>query len=94
MCGVGVVRSMSLGCEWMCCGAGCGVVWVPFPLFFLSLFLNFLLLPLGWVCWCVWLVRLGWECVDVWAGWQSLLIDVAAPQRGDQVKQVSYKRLG
>src|SRR6266496_2211117 len=41
VCGVGVVRGMSLGCEWMCCGAGCGVVRVPFSLFFFSLFLNF-----------------------------------------------------
>src|SRR6266542_3140630 len=34
VCGVGVVRGMSLGCEWMCCSAGCGVVRVPFPFFF------------------------------------------------------------
>ena len=40
---------------------------------------------------CVGWVGLG--CVDVWAGWQSLLIDVAAPQRGDQVKQVLKKDL-
>ena len=66
-----------------------GVVWYGSPFLF---FLNFLLLPLGWACWCVRLVGLGWECVDVWAGWQSLLIDVAAPQRGDQVKQVFYKK--
>jgi len=90
VCGVGVVRGMSLGCEWICCGAGCGVVRVPFPL----LLLNFFLLPLGWACWCVcgWLgwVRSVWMCGRVGS---PLLIDVAAPQRGDQVKQVFYKDL-
>src|SRR6266496_467317 len=42
VCGVGVVRGMSLGYEWMFCGAGCGVVRVPFPLFFFpsSLFFS------------------------------------------------------
>src|SRR6266542_3961869 len=45
VCGVGVVRSMSMDCEWMCCGAGCGVVRVPFPLFSFFLFLNFPISP-------------------------------------------------
>ena len=86
MCGVGVVRGMSLGCEWMFCGVGCGVVRVPFPsLLLLSLF-PFPLFLGGcvWVCWVGGSVGV---CVCVGLG---VLIDVAAPQRGDQVKQVIY----
>src|SRR6266498_5259454 len=85
VCGVGVVRGMSLGCEWMFCGVGCGVVRVPFPsLLLLSLF-PFLFSLVG-VCGCVgWVGQ--WVCVCVGLG---VLIDVAAPQRGDQVKQVIY----
>src|SRR6266542_4947256 len=38
VCGVGVVRGMSVGCEWMCYGVGCGVVQVSFPSLLLSSF--------------------------------------------------------
>ena len=87
VCGVGVVRGMSMGCEWICCGAGCGVVRVPFSLS-LFLFLDFLFSSFPWwVCmWaCTWGVLGGLGvCVCVFVG-LGVLIDVAAPQRGDQV---------
>ena len=63
-----------------------GVVWCGSPFLF-SFLIFFFFLWVGRVGVCV----VGWVglgCVDVWAGWQSLLVDVAAPQRGDQVKQV------
>jgi len=88
VCGVGVVRGMSMGCEWMCCGAGCGVVRVPFPpllLFSLSFFSWWVC---AWVCWvCVSVLGVRGVCGCVGLG---VLIDVAAPQRGDQVKQVFF----
>src|SRR6266496_3058832 len=40
VCGVGVVRGMSLDCKWMFCGAGCGVVRVPFPFSSFSLLFS------------------------------------------------------
>src|SRR6266496_4239841 len=62
VCGVGVVRGMSAGYEWMFCGVGCGVVRVPFPLFF---FPSSSFFSLVGVCGCVgWVGRV---CV-CWVG--------------------------
>ena len=69
-----------------------GVVWCGFPFPFFSSFPSFSIFPfslsLVGVCW-VSVGGVGWVgvCVCVRLG---VLIDVAAPQRGNQVKQVIY----
>ncbi len=64
-----------------------GVVWCGSPsLLFSSFPFSPFLFSLVGVCGCVgWVGQ--WVCVCVGLG---VLIDVAAPQRGDQVKQVIY----
>src|SRR6266542_5527325 len=72
-----------------------GVVWCgsPFPSSSFPLLSSFpwwVCVWVGWVGWaCVWVRGVGWACVCVCVG-LGVLIDVAAPQRGDRVKQVIY----
>ena len=61
------------------CGVWCGAG--PLSLFPLSSSLVGVCVGVCVGCW------VGWECVCVGLG---VLVDVAAPQRGDQVKQVIY----
>src|SRR6266496_381050 len=59
VCGVGVVRGMSLGCKWMFCGAGSLPLFSSFPFLSIFLFPLFLGGRVGWVG--------QWVCV-CWVG--------------------------